>query len=184
MTDFFVAAQAIRYDGTNGAAVCNFVQTVNTQLGTFLGWTMPTCVEDPITHTIAISNPIGGIISGGLTVAQGQWLVFEGSQLAVFDNPVFQALHRKHQPNLTAVAAVPVPGIAALSSAQVEVNLPFAFSGTGAYTAQAYLVGATAGIAIGAVQKFDADTVRVRVDAALAFTGSAQVLVVATGDPA
>jgi len=181
VTDFFVAAQAIRYDGTNAAAVNTFVQTANAQVGAYLGWENPTVTESAGVLTVTTRPPEWAL---PLQVATGQWLVLEDSRFQAFDHPVFTALHRRNQPNITTVGVAPIPGIAALSNVQVNVDLPLAFSATGAYQATAYLVGATAGISIGLVGKLDVDTVRVRVDATVAFSGSAQVLVVATGDPA
>jgi hypothetical protein len=179
VADFFVSALALRYDGTNGAAICAAVNTINAQLGTFLGWDTPTCVETAGVIDITTSPFVPPKV-----VATGQWIALENSALVVYDNPVFQALHRRNQPNITTVASANVPGIAALGSVNVDVNLPLAFSGTGAYTATASLVGANANLSVGAITKLDVDTVRVRVDAALVYVSGAQVLVVATGDPA
>lgn len=179
MADYFLSALAIRYDGTNATAVCNAVNAVNAQLGTFLGWETPTCVEDAGVITITTSPFIPPKI-----LSTGQWLALENSALAVYDHPVFQALHKRHQPNITTVGVKDVPGIAALGSVNVDVDLPLAFSATNAYQAKAYLVGASGPLTIGATTKLDVDTVRVRVDAALVYVSGAQVLVVATGDPA
>jgi len=179
VTDFFVSALALRYDGTNATAICNAVNAINAQLGTFLGWDTPTCVESAGTITITTSPYIPPKV-----VANGQWIALENSALVVYDNPVFQALHKRNQPNITTVAVANVPAIAALGSANVDVNLPLAFSGTAGYTATASLVGAFAGLSVGAITKLDADTVRVQVNAALVYIAGAQVLIVATGDPA
>lgn len=181
MADYLLIALAIRYDGTNGAAVTNALNQANAQLGTILGWSDLTIVEDTNLHTITIqTNPF----SGPYVLASGQWISLEQGALAVYDHPVFQAAHRRNQPNITTVAVKDVPAIAALGSANVDVNLPLAFSATNAYQAVAYLVGALTGLSVGPITKLDADTVRVRVDSVPAFTAGAQVVVVATGDPA
>lgn len=174
---------AILYDGSNAAAVIDWIEAYNAQYGVQLGWTFEGASlnqDGSIDITPFYPN----------VVQVGEWLVFTQSSINVHTGDSFEVNFSNLTATDLAIDAATVVGVADVpgplllgASIPVDVTLSSAFMDT-SYAATAFLVGAKAPLTVGTITKLNASTVRVQVSAGLAYTAGAQVVVAAYGDVA
>lgn len=158
---------AIQYTGGNGTAVADAVDgTVISDSGTVLVFELPN--NDQFTLNLnywyvwQLTPDVStvGLLSNGDYLER--YLVFPSSSAA------------------TAVGAKTVPALLLGASTNVDVDLSRSMADT-SYTPSAFLVGAAGQLSVTAVAVLDVNTIRVTVQAALAYAAGAQVVAVAHG---
>lgn len=156
----------VLYDGTNGTAIQglfpsgNFV--INSDNGTTLAF-----------HYLGVSY----------TVTSGNYIVTAngGHVQAVYAAAdVTDLLSFIQIPKASAIGVKPVPSILLNQSATVDVDLTRDMADT-SYDAQAFLVGAVGSLTVTSADPLDVNTIRVVVQAGLAYVSGAQLVVVAHG---
>ena len=176
VTSFVTRVEAIKYDGGNGPAVVDFINTIADAHGANMGWTLLSVAESAGVISVTTDS-----VFSNLTITIGQWVVFTPFNLAVVaSDAAFAAYYRPFHPG-TAFGARGIPGPIALNATvNLDVQLSRAFADN-AYVPHALLVGGAAQLNLGAPVRVDANTVRVPVTAILAYASGAHLLVVAHG---
>lgn len=179
---------AIQHTGNNAAEITTWVQQLAAQYGPLLGWTLESIELDEDTDILTITiSPF----ASPFILQPTQYLVFNAGTFVVQPVDGFEVAFAPlvETPVVSAVGILDVPALTPLVNPAENLNIPLSrqFANLD-YTVEAKLIGAKSLLGIvplvlngPLVTKLTAGSVRVRVQASLAYTAGAQVLVVAHG---